>query len=238
MRLALLLFASLLFFGTNAQVTLTLDPLISQGFGDLNDATTNRKDVKAAASVKNTSAETKTFIWTLTVESKEQPWAVVVCDINSCYDSTVVTEQFNLMAGQTGTMDVHVYPSGNLITLDGAVPGTGVAKVQIRELGNGDNQITGEYQFEIIGDAISSLSEFQIAQLELFPNPTTDYFELKGPIGVKDITIYNLLGTPVERFQYQEGSKYDMSSFPKGIYLVTLTDEKHQLLKTVRLQKS
>jgi len=238
MKKALLFIFSIMVFGLSAQVTVTLMPIPAEGMGDLNDDQSNRKDIKAHATVTNTSDASKTFRWILTVDSKEDPWGVAVCDINTCYNTDVTTETFTLAAGQSSILDVHVYPSGNLQSLEGAVPGTGKAFLKVTELTDTDNTITGEYNFTIVGDAVpTSLTELELAQLKLFPNPTADYFEVQGPQGVSTITVYNLFGTVVENLVFQSGEKYNVSNYAKGLYLVALEDEDGQLLKTMRLQK-
>ncbi len=238
MKKALLFIFSIMFLGLSAQVTVTLEPSPSEGWADLGDDTTTPKNVTAHATITNTSTSDKTFRWILTVDSQEDPWAFAVCDINTCYNTDVTTETFTLIAGQSSIMDVHLYPSGDQTTLEGAVPGTGTATVKITEMQDPDNTVTGEYNFEIVGEAVpTSLTELELSQLKLFPNPTSDYFEVQGPEGVANVTIYNLFGTTIDNFSFQSGEKYSISNFAKGLYLVALEDEDGQLLKTMRLQK-
>ncbi len=237
MKKALLFIFSIMVFGVTAQ-TVTLQPIPSAGWADLDDDSTNPKKVKAGSTITNTSDVSKNFRWTLTIESQEDPWGFAVCDINTCYNVGVTTETFTLAAGQSSIMDVYVYPSGDQQVLEGAVPGTGSATLFITEIGQPDNSITGEYNFTVDGAAVpTSLTELELAQLKLFPNPTSDYFEVQGPEGVSSVSIYNLFGTAIENFVFQSGEKYNISTYAKGLYLVALEDENGQLLKTLRLQK-
>jgi len=238
MKKALLFVFSIMFLGLSAQVTVTLQPIPSEGWANLDDDDTNPKNVNAHATITNTSDASKTFRWILTVDSQEEPWGFAVCDINTCYNAGVTTETFTLLAGQSSIMDVHVYPSGDQTTLEGAVPGTGSASLKITEMQDPDNTVTGTYNFNIEGEAVpTSLTELELSQLKLFPNPTADYFEVQGPEGVATVSIYNLFGTAIENFAFQSGEKYNVSNYAKGLYLVALEDEDGQLLKTMRLQK-
>jgi len=239
MKKALLLFLSIgLFTGLQAQITIEFAPTVTMASADLDDPSTNPGDVVGHATVTNTSSETKTFKWNLIFGDHPESWEAAVCDVNTCYNVGTVTAQFDLAAGQTGTMDVHVYPSGNSGDLNGALPGMGFFSVKVSEIGNDDNNLTGDYEFNITGNPVTSLNQLEIAQLRLFPNPTSNFFQLEGPEGVSKIGLYNLLGREVGRFEViGKSQSYDISHLARGMYLVSLLDEEDQLLKTVRLQK-
>lgn len=238
MKRALLLFLSFgLFVSLQAQVTITMEPPQATGWADLDDLTTEPKDVKAHVSITNNSAETKSYRWVLTILDQPTEWAVAVCDVNTCYNPGTTFEDFDLAPNQTSIMDAHVYPSGDIQTLDGAVPGVGTYTIKVTEIGNSDNTATAEYEITVVGNPITSLNDLEIAQLRLFPNPATDFFQLEGPEGVEKITLYNLLGRELVQYQVNESQSYDISQLPKGMFLVALTDGKERILKTVRLQR-
>lgn len=237
MKRALLLFLSIgLFAGLQAQIM--MEPAQATGWADLDDLSTEPHDVKAHVSITNNSTETKSFRWVLTILDQPTEWAAAVCDVNACYNPGTVFEDFDLAPNQTSIMDAHAYPSGDLQTLEGAVPGVGTYTIKVTEIGNTDNTATAEYEITVVGSPITtSLSELEIAQLRLFPNPATDFFQLEGPDGVEKITLYNLLGREVAQYQVNESQSYDISHLPRGMFLVALTDENEQILKTVRLQR-
>ena len=236
MKRALLLFLSIgLFVSLQAQIT--MEPAQATGWADLDDLSTDPHDVKAHISITNNSTETKSFRWVLTILDQPSEWAAAVCDVNACYNPGTVFEDFDLAPNQTSIMDTHVYPSGDIQTLAGAVPGVGTYSIKVTEIGNSDNTTTGEYEITVVGNPITSLNELEIAQLRLFPNPATDFFQLEGPDGVEKITLYNLLGRELAQYQVNESQYYDISQLPIGLFLAALEDKEGRLLKTMRLQR-
>ncbi|NNE28917.1 MAG: T9SS type A sorting domain-containing protein, partial [Saprospiraceae bacterium] len=202
-----------------SQVTLVLEPPMATGSADLDDISTNPKDVSAHATLTYNGTEAATFRWVLTVDTMPDQWAAAVCDVNFCYNPGTTFATFELNPGESSIMDVHAYPSGDLTMLEGAVPGVGTYSVKITEEGNPDNTVTGSYEITIVGNPIpSSLNELEVAQLKVFPNPASDYFRLDGPEGVESITLYNLLGRELANFAVNSGKTFDISPFPRGLY--------------------
>jgi len=74
-------------------------------------------------------------------------------------------------------------------------------------------------------------------EIRLFPNPTTNYFEIKTTENVSTVEIFNLLGSKMKVFNYQEANHYDVSTLPNGMYLIQLVDDKRRVITTRRLQK-
>jgi len=56
--------------------------------------------------------------------------------------------------------------------------------------------------------------------VQLFPNPTTQQFQLKTTEEIKEIKVYSLNGKEVLKFQNQ--NTYDVSQLPAGIYFVKM----------------
>ncbi len=72
----------------------------------------------------------------------------------------------------------------------------------------------------------------------IFPNPAVDFIQLADPSQrVKSILVYNLLGRQMMRFDSLDGSKYNISSLPNGIYLIQMIDARGNILATQRLHK-
>lgn len=74
-------------------------------------------------------------------------------------------------------------------------------------------------------------------ELQLYPNPTTDYISLNDNDQVDELVVYNLLGRQVRRFTYAKGEKYNVEDLPKGMYLVQLLAKGDRILNTQRLSK-
>lgn len=75
------------------------------------------------------------------------------------------------------------------------------------------------------------------AKLQVFPNPTSDYFELSSNELVDQLVVYNLLGRRVRTYDAVNGTKYYLNDLPSGLYLISLLNEKEGIIKTMRLSK-
>lgn len=74
-------------------------------------------------------------------------------------------------------------------------------------------------------------------QLQVFPNPATTFISVSDNPRVKQVTIYNLVGSKMKTFKAVKGEKYFVGDLPKGIYLVQLLGNKNEILRTHRVSK-
>ncbi len=64
---------------------------------------------------------------------------------------------------------------------------------------------------------------FAAAGLETYPNPTTDYFLIKGDIAtVKRVEVFDLGGKLVKVIDEYDGEQIDVKGYEDGVYLVKL----------------
>ena len=61
---------------------------------------------------------------------------------------------------------------------------------------------------------------FNKIDVQLFPNPTAQLFQLKSKEEIKSLTVYSLNGKEV--LKYQSQNAYDVSQLPAGIYFVKM----------------
>lgn len=85
--------------------------------------------------------------------------------------------------------------------------------------------------------AVADVSVMANADLEIYPNPVLTSFKLRSKTFVKEITVYNLAGSPVAKFQYRPGISCDVSNLPKGLYLVQFIGSREKVVATRRLRK-
>lgn len=69
-----------------------------------------------------------------------------------------------------------------------------------------------------------SSEAFNKIDVQLFPNPVTEHFQLKTTEEIKSLTVYSLNGKEVLKFQNQ--NTYDVSQLPAGIYFVKMETSK------------
>ncbi|MBS7333356.1 MAG: T9SS type A sorting domain-containing protein [Weeksellaceae bacterium] len=81
-------------------------------------------------------------------------------------------------------------------------------------------------EFKVTGTVDLAVSDAQKSKVSLFPNPTSDVFELKlgqsYDAAKVNVTIADLTGRKVKTFK--SGSSYNVSDLTAGVYVVTVSD--------------
>ncbi|WP_394775347.1 T9SS type A sorting domain-containing protein [Flavobacterium sp.] len=109
-------------------------------------------------------------------------------------------------------------------------------------------ETSGTYKVEVISGNCSVTSNCIAAttlarpdfdptsQLNVYPNPSRDVFNIQTESNAK-IEVYDNLGKEIKKEKINQGiSKLDMSKYPTGIYLLKITNENDQV-KTVKIVK-
>lgn len=74
-------------------------------------------------------------------------------------------------------------------------------------------------------------------KVEISPNPGTGVYTISLPDDALNVTVFNLLGEEVHQFEPKGSSeKFDLSGFPKGIYMVKVQSETEQITKKIVLE--
>jgi len=84
-----------------------------------------------------------------------------------------------------------------------------------------------------------SLDEEIIASFNVFPNPAIEklFVRFKGWKGIKEIKLLDITGRSVLIFKSgEELNEIDISTFPKGIYLIAVKNEFHYEVKKIKIQ--
>jgi photosystem II stability/assembly factor-like uncharacterized protein len=85
----------------------------------------------------------------------------------------------------------------------------------------------------IINVVISSIVDLNGQSLTLYPNPASNYFQLKGVDQLSHVTLWNLSGQLIRQYN-SNLSRYDLSHISSGVYMVRVTDGEHSaILKLV-----
>lgn len=85
----------------------------------------------------------------------------------------------------------------------------------------------------------SVIEQVEVSEtLQVFPNPVMDFISLNNSEGVKEIMIFNLIGSEVMNIKVgMEGDKYFVGDLRVGMYLVQIIGTNNKTLKTLRLSK-
>lgn len=233
--LCVLPFFSLL-ANTAAQVSLTFTPeeVEVSGVADPDDLFL---EIVGYAKVKNVSNETINVKWTRVIVDMPDEWDSQVCDLNQCFIPIVYSNiaadiganfPLPLAPGEETNMDVHIRPQG--------IAGDAEIRIDIStEEAPSTVLVSGTYKFTAT-PATSTRSNSR-ARLTAFPNPTSDYIELRGAEEVDRIVLYNVVGKEVRAFNAAMGGRYYVGDLPNGLYLASLVNNRKGVIKTLRVSK-
>jgi len=179
-----LIFISLLSFQLSAQVSLVLTSSSASAVGPKDEVS-----IIAKSTVKNESNAKKLILWERTVHSLTDGWDTAVCDKNVCYNPDVESFEFELEAGEEGTLNVYGYPNGKEGMLS--------VSVKLTDSTDPNNTVTGE--FEVQSEGFTTSTTFvPVQDIKIYPNPTTQYISLTDVQNVAGLTLYNIVGRQVK----------------------------------------
>ncbi len=207
----------------NGQITLDPPTFVLTG-------TNNQTDLAYHVKVINNSTQSVSLLWSRRVQGGPGNWLTWICDANLCYTpevSSCPSSKPNVIAaGDTVEFQMHMNPR--------LVDGTADYNVTVSDLeGNPLALIDGEI---CIGqNCITGTKDPSEVKLTVFPNPTSDYFQITDLQGLKFIELYNIVGNKIKAFDAAPARQYYVGDLNEGIYLVRLMDSTKKILKTVRL---
>lgn len=212
------------------QVTVTITP------GIVNSAVNpDSFEIKGKATLKNTSGQTKRFVWQRNIISLPSAWQALVCDVNQCWTSGVSVSPDTIVLAANGTSNLDVYIRPNHVS------GAATIELKVTEVGNTANTVTGRYLFATSTSTRETPKSYSNSNIpvKIYPNPTTDYFMLTDNNDVVDrVVIYNIIGRQVRAYKAVDNFKYSVNDLPEGIYIIRLLNNSGNTVKTIRLNKS
>ncbi len=224
--LLILALANIAILRGGAQTNLTLTPAIVSS-----SVNPDSFEVRGKSVLRNTSNQTKRFVWQRNILNMTNGWQSLICDVNQCWTSFVSVSPDTIVLAPNGTsnLDVYIRPNG--------ISGAATIEVKVTEVGNTSNTITGRYLFS----PTTSLRDYSKGStgIRVFPNPTVDYFMLSDNNDViEKIVVYNIIGRQVKTYRALDNFKYTVNDLPEGIYIVRLLNKGGNTVKTIRLNKS
>lgn len=225
----LVLFLSFFTLGLSAQMLyFSIDSMSVEG-------STNEYDVVGHSYIVNTTNGNLSLKWVRERNALSPGWESAICDKNNCYPTNVSTNvvvggnpdiPVDLGPGDTSIIDLHVYPYG--------ITGSGEVEVCLYEV-DGTTPIGCMHYSVTIGT--SSTKEIDRENLQIYPNPTSDYFKLRSSEGVSKINLYNMLGRNIRTYEVGLGKNYYIGDLPAGMYLASIIGSKGEVIKTTRVIK-
>lgn len=155
--------------------------------------------------------------------------------VTSNFASTVLPNPIPLpiAIADSSKMNLAVRPKG--------VAGCGTYEIHISLVDDPEQIVAiGTYNFfiNVNTDCITSTrDDFDDNPMVIYPNPTDNYFTISNNPKVRTVEVFNMVGTPMIRTPFQMEEEIDISSFPKGVYLIMMLDKNGKTLSTARLAK-
>jgi len=227
-------------FSTFGQIK--INPTITDAHFEDADLTDNWTDLIAHFDITNESDAQIALKWERVLDQDcVQGWDYQCCDNNQCYSTQVTTNidpsigldaPFYLAAGETFEYQYHILPR--------MLAGCCTAYIHFSAVDDPTNILaTAELDIKVNSPdcAVVSVTEVEVESLKLFPNPVTDVIQISSNEVVENIRIYNILGTVVREFDANGITQFDVNDLLPGTYLVALSDENQDILKTLKINK-
>lgn len=188
--------------------------------------------------ITNSGSETSVVYWEFTPDADfPEDWKFQICDLNLCYNWNITrsgTSSFsanNLPAGMASKFTVRVQNSANTETTNFNITGSSFGTLRLFE-----NTDFADPVYET-SCTISNNNNVEVEDLVIYPNPTTDVFQIKNDANIKTVSIFNIVGRQISSLNHTEGMRHDVSSLRAGMYLVRLENQDGELIKAMRLSK-
>ncbi|MEM9547265.1 MAG: T9SS type A sorting domain-containing protein [Bacteroidota bacterium] len=182
--------------------------------------------------IVNNGAEATEIYWNYEPsENYPDNWKTQICDLNFCYDWDNLESLTNfpnmIDAGQEVTFTLKIKNN-----IDESLPVFG-SSCGVMRLFN-DSEKLNEVAATLCSTSLNDLSS---EELMLYPNPTTEMFQIKNDASVASVRVYNIVGRLVKTIGHTAGMAHDVTDLRTGMYLVRLENKNGDVLKSMRLSK-
>lgn len=239
----------ILFLLSNLNILKAQDLVVSPDYLVL-DTIINLSDefivVKLSSTISNNSNQDEELAWKIKQTSGSSEWQPQVSvngasggsfgwGILSNYDLALPNPvPLVIESGDNSYFDLSVRPN--------QMEGCGTFELTLRSFSDTSNILLTEiYTFKFNVDAdcnpLVSIEKINTAAINIYPNPTVDYFSITDNSDVRFIQIFNIIGKKMGIAPFQSGESINVSNFPNGLYLVRMLDDDGVVLKTTNLTK-
>ena len=181
--------------------------------------------------VINVSGAQASTLWLLDRAEAPAEWEFQICDKNNCYlwgkEDCPESNPNVFSVDESWAYKLAVRPHGT--------KGVAIVNMNIIDLAG---NVLREIPIEITIDGLSSVDDLDAHQVNIYPNPTTDLFQITNDDQVTKVAFFNIVGKRIKTDGHFAGKSHDVSQLQKGIYLVRLLDSEENVLSVVRLNKN
>lgn len=194
-------------------------------------------EIEFTVRLTNLSHDTLDIKWDKKIFRQPDDWLTQVNDDNGIYLPNVYSNfgpipgadiPLSILPGQSTDVSMHILPLGT--------EGEGWYEMSF-SYADAPGYVLEAIDFRTSTGPNSSEYTSSKADILVYPNPATFYFEVTPNNLVDEIEIINIVGGKIRSFQYEHGQRYSISNLPSGIYLVSLVNRKTGVIKTIRLVK-
>lgn len=189
----------------------------------------------AAFDVQNLTDQGVSFGWTIERTDVPDEWGFTICDDNLCYAEGLeslfgLANRENIFDPNelvTETFSVKLNPHG--------VEYCG----KIKFVAHNYNDSTDVFGSIELGYNLcaSSVLETEFEELSIYPNPASEYFQLKKANDVSKMSLHSIIGQEIRKFDRNDDNRYFIGDLDRGIYLVRMLDKDGRSMKVLRLNK-
>jgi hypothetical protein len=187
-------------------------------------------DAGGTNTIKNLTNASLTVKWTRTIYCINPDTAETqICDPNICYATTVSTKSFTLAPNASGPIIAHFLKEYN-------VHGSAIVALHFEKSTNPADSVTSYYYFNSC-TTTAAQEPLPEANVQLFPNPVSDFFTLTHADAVNQIRVFTISGRLVTTFTAKPDGTYPVAGLPAGNYLVALYDKQERVFQAIKLIK-
>lgn len=196
----------------------------------------NEFQISGSVEIEMGDDQTGDFFWELTLdEDIPEEWTYSICDSNTCYFDGVYLcpedKPNTLDSGNTLTFYIYLKPN--------ETPG-GIHNTSFKLFSAADGSVIHtetDISWEV-SLASSTEDVFNNTDFALYPNPTSDYFNISNDENVAQVSVYTILGKEMFTFDHEIGQAYSVADLDAGFYLARLIDQNGKSMKVIRFNKN
>lgn len=184
-------------------------------------------DVENHNDLNNKGPFAKTMRWTRTEVFLSDPsLQTQVCDNIACYLPSVSSKTFPLDGNETISIIVHMLNPNSL-------PAQAIVHLKFSNENVPTDTLTAVYLFDA---TVSANEPVGNAGIKVFPNPTSDYFQLQDANEVTEVRMYSLDGRLVMQRNATPDQRYTLNNFTPAAYVVALVNAQGKIIQATELQ--
>lgn len=187
------------------------------------------EDVEVKVDFTNNTGEFVNIYWMCeTDENYPKEWGTIICDKATCYGEDTFKSNPNLP---------NEMEAGSSFVFKFSINANGAAGKSYLILHAYDDEDCENEVATSNPPPLSTLSEKEIANLLVYPNPTQDYFGIRNDENVKSIDIINSSGKLLLSTSHQKDEKHSITNLSSGVFVAVLKDSENNILKSLYLYK-